>query len=245
MEDLEPALDILQSQAYIALIEFGKIVLRDPPSVMVETDEEFITAGILSEVDEAGAAMLQDIVHQFLDNPEDDEFGFCLEAFPVVVEAGAGVHAAGAADLLEEVIDGRFQPEIFQGGRHEAMGDIADQLDGIVDNLLGIVDALELGGFIQVDQVLIEVEAGGSQKGACIVVEVGCNTLAFFFLEPDGGVQEKFLLVIFHFLQAHLVADDLALVEDDKDNEPDGEGKHTDGPEKQDKGYTAAGGRNL
>ena len=37
------------------------------------------------------------------------------------------------------------------------MRDIADQLNGVIDDLLGIVDALQLGGLVQVDEVLIEI----------------------------------------------------------------------------------------
>jgi hypothetical protein len=64
------------------------------------------------------------------------------------MESATGVHAARTANFLEKVIDGTFESEIFQGGGHEAMGDIPDQLDGIVNDLLGVVYVLELGGFI-------------------------------------------------------------------------------------------------
>ncbi len=111
-----------------------------------------------------------------------------FQPFPVIVKTGAGIHAAGTADFLEKVIYGRFQPEILQGRRHQAVRDIPDQLDGIVDDLFGIVDALELGLFVQVHKILIQVKAGGGQQRAGIVVQVGCNALAFFFLQADGGI---------------------------------------------------------
>ncbi len=76
----------------------------------MEPDEEFVAAGILREVDEAGIAVFKDIIHQFLNDPEDDEFAFGLEAFAVVMKAGAGIHAARSADLLKKVVHGRFQP---------------------------------------------------------------------------------------------------------------------------------------
>ena len=229
MEDFQPALDILQSKAYIALIQLVKVVLGDAPAVMVEPDKELVAAGILREVDKTGVAVFEDVVHQFLDDPEDDQLILGLQAFPVVVETGAGIHAAGAADLLEQVIDRRFQPEVFEGGGHQAMGNVSDELDGIVDDLLGIVDALQLGCLVQVDQVLIEVEPGGGQQGAGVIVEVGCDPLAFFFLEADRGIQEQFLLVMLHSLQLELVTDDFTLMKNNKNDQPDGQGQHTNG----------------
>ena len=43
------------------------------------------------------------------------------------------------------------------------MGDVSDQLDGIVDDLFCVVYVLELSGFIEVDQVFIKVEACGCE----------------------------------------------------------------------------------
>src|SRR6201999_3543706 len=104
---------------------------------------------------------------------------------PVIVEAGTGIHASRTADLLEKVIDGGFQPEILEGGGHEAMRDIADELDGIIDDRLGIINTLQLGGLVEVDQVLVQVQTGGSQQWSRVVVQIGGDTLAFLFLEPD------------------------------------------------------------
>jgi len=73
------------------------------------------------------------------------------------MEPGTCIHAARAADLLEQIIYGRFQSKVFQGRGHQAVGDISDQLDGIVDDLFGVVDALKLGRFIEVDEIFIEV----------------------------------------------------------------------------------------
>lgn len=229
MEDFQPALDVLQAESYIAFIELVKIVLGYASPVMVQADKELVAAGVLGEVYKAGVAVLENIVDQFLYDPENDQLIFRLEPLAIVMEAGAGVHAARAADLLEEVIDGGFQPKVLEGGGHKAMRDIADELDGIVDDLLGIVNALQLGGLVQVDQVLIEVKSGGGEQGAGVIVEVGGNTLAFFFLQADGGIQQQFLLVLFHALQAQLVAYHLALVKNNENDEPDGKCKHTDG----------------
>jgi len=106
--------------------------------------------------------------------------------------------------------------------------DIPDKLDGIVDDLFGAVDALELGVFIEIDHVLVEVETGGGEQRAGIVVQVGGDPGPFFFLQPDRGVEQEFLLLIFHFLQGHLVPDDFTLVKDDKNDQADGEHEHAD-----------------
>ena len=187
-------------------------------SVMVEADKEFVPACILGQVDKAGVAVLEDIVDQLLDDPEDDQLILGLQPFPIVMKARAGVHAARSTDLLEQVIYGRFEPKVFERRRHQGMADIADELDSIVDDLLGVVDALQLGGLIEIDEVLIEVQPGCSQEGACIVVEIGGDPLAFLFLQADAGVEEEFLLVLFHALEPQLIADDLSLVKDDEDN---------------------------
>ena len=65
------------------------------------------------------------------------------------------------------------------------MRDVTDQLNGIVDNLFGVVDALKLGCFVEVDKVFIQVESGSSEKRTGIVVKISGDSLSFFFLEPD------------------------------------------------------------
>jgi hypothetical protein len=109
------------------------------------------------------------------------------------------------------------------------MRDIADELDGVIDDLLGVVNALQLGGLVQIDQVLIEVEPGGGEEGTGVIMEVGGNALAFFFLQADGGIQQEFLLILLHALEAQLVAYHLTLVKDNENDEPDGKCKHTNG----------------
>lgn len=157
VQHLQPALDILKTKTYIALIQFVEIILRNAATVVVQPDEELLSTGVLRQMDETGIAVLQDIVHQFLDHPEYDQLGLRLQPFAVIMEPGAGIHAAGTADLLEQVIDGGFQPEILQGRRHQAVRDIADELDRIVDDLLGVVDALQLRGLVEIDQILVQV----------------------------------------------------------------------------------------
>ena len=113
------------------------------------------------------------------------------------------------------------------------MGDIADQLDGIVDDLFGVVDALELCLFVEVYEIFVEVEAGRGEQGTGIVVQIGRNALALFFLQADGRIQEGLLLVLFQALQLLLVADYFALVEADEDDEPNGQREHADGAKKE------------
>ena len=121
------------------------------------------------------------------------------------------------------------------------MRDIAYQLDGVVDDLFGIVDTLQLGGLVEVDQVLIQVKPGGGEQGTGVVVQVGGNALALFFLQTDRSIEQELLLVLFHALEAHLIPDHLPLVEDDKYNEPDGKREHTYGAEIEHQGHIAAG----
>lgn len=245
MQQFKTALDILQPEPHITFIQLFKIRLRNAASVMVHADIQFGAAQVLGKVDKTGVAVLEDIVHQFLDNAENDQLLVRVKAVAVIMETAAGVHAAGPADLLEKVVDSRFKPEILERGGHKAMGDITDQLDRIVDDLLGIVDALQLGGLVEVHQIFVQVQAGGGQQGAGIVVEVGCNTLPLLFLEPDGGVQQHFLLFLLHPLELHLVADHLPLMEDDENDQPDCQGQHSHGAEEQDQGDRAAGATNL
>ena len=241
VKDFEPALDIFEAQADIALVQLVKVGLGNPSSIVVEADEELVAAGVLGQVDKAGIAVFQDVVDQFLDDPEDDELVFGLEPFPVIVKTGAGVHAAGAADLLEQIIYCGFETKVLERWRHQRMADIANELDGVVDDLFGVVDALQLGGFVEVDEVFVEVQAGCGEEGAGVVVEVGGDPLAFFFLEPDAGVEEEFLLVLFHALEPQLVADDLSLVEDDEDDQPDSKRQHPDSAKEKHKGNGATG----
>lgn len=233
VEDLKATLDIFEAEAYVALVQLIKIGLGDTSSVMMKADEEFWPAGILGQVDKTGVAVFEDIVHQLLDYPEYNKFIFRLEPFSVVMEPGAGVHAAGAADFLKQVVYRGFQPEVFEGRGHEGVTDIAYQLDRVVNDLFGVINALKLGGFVEVDEVFIQVQAGGGKEGAGVVVEVGSDALAFLFLEPDAGVEKKFLLVLLHALELMLVADNLALVEYNEDDQPDGKGKHPNRAEEQ------------
>src|SRR5258706_7016516 len=99
------------------------------------------------------------------------------------------------------------------------MTDIADELDSIVDDLSCLEDRLQLGCLTLVDKVLVEIKAGGSKKGTGIVMEVSRETLAFFFLEFYGGIEQYLLLLLLHLLQFVLVANYFSLVHHDKDDQ--------------------------
>lgn len=118
------------------------------------------------------------------------------------------------------------------------MRDVPDQLDGIVNDLLGVIDALQLGIDILVYEVFVEVEAGGGQEGPGVIVKVCGYALAFFFLPADGGVQQDLLLFIFHFLELHLVFDNPSLVENDKHDQADSKYQHANGSEEQHIGHS-------
>lgn len=94
MEDLEPALDVFQAKSYIAFIELVEIVLCNASPVMVQAYKEFFAAGVLGEVYKAGIAVLENIVDQLLYDPENDQLILSLEPLAIVMEAGAGIHAA-------------------------------------------------------------------------------------------------------------------------------------------------------
>lgn len=193
----QPALDVLEPEPGGAFIEFFEVGLGEALAIVVDTNEEFVPTRILGKVDEAGIAVFEHVVYQFLDDPEQDQFVLRFHTGPVVMKPTAGIHTAGAADLLEKVIHRTFQPKILEGGGHEAVRDVPDQLNGIVDDLFGVIDALELGRFVEVNQVFVQVQAGSCQQGTGIVMEVGGNPLAFLFLQADGGIQQHLLLVLF------------------------------------------------
>jgi len=96
------------------------------------------------------------------------------------------------------------------------MADIPDQLDGIINDLAGLEDGLELGGFVLVHEVLIQVKAGGGEQGTGIIMQIGGQPLPFFFLQFDGGIQEKTLLRFLHILYLLIKALDPFLVQDDE-----------------------------
>src|SRR2546423_3231974 len=109
----------------------------------MNTQVTFAIVQILRKMDKACIAVFQDIVYQFLYDAEYDQFFFRQHSFPVVVEAATGIHPSRAANLLEEVVYCGFQAEILKGWRHQAMRDITDKLDRIVNDLFCIIYALE------------------------------------------------------------------------------------------------------
>ena len=94
VEELEAALNIFEPEAYIALVEFFEIALGDPLSIVVHPDIQLGSAEILCNMDEAGIAVFEDIVHQFLDHAENDELLIGVEPVAVIMEPATGVHAS-------------------------------------------------------------------------------------------------------------------------------------------------------
>lgn len=232
MQHLKPALDVLKTEPYITLIQFIEIILGDAPAVMVEPDKELVTAGILRQMDKARITVLQNVVDKFLDHPEDDQLVLRLQPLPVIMEPRTGIHAARTADLLEKIVDRRFQAKIFEGRGHQAVGDIPDQLDSIVDNLFGIVDALKLGSLVKVHEILVQIKPRRGEQRARIVMQIGGDPLALLLLQTDRGIQQQLLLILFHPLQSLLIADDLTLMENDENDQPYGQRQHPNGAEK-------------
>ena len=122
------------------------------------------------------------------------------------------------------------------------MADIADKLDGLVNDLAGLENGLELGGLILVHQVLIQVEAGRCQKRTGIIVQVSREALPFFFLQFDRGVQQYLLLLLFHLLYFFMEAEDPALVHDEEYNKATYQHDHAHGAKEQHSGNSRFGG---
>ena len=71
----------------IALALFLFVILGfAAASVVMKSDKKPLPAGILCEVDKTGITVLEDIIDQFLDDPENNQFIFRLQAFPVIVK---------------------------------------------------------------------------------------------------------------------------------------------------------------
>ena len=107
------------------------------------------------------------------------------------------------------------------------MADVADELNRIIQYLAGLKDRLELGSLVLVYQVLVQIKAGSGQQRAGIIMKIGCQTLAIFLLQPDGGIQQNLLLFLLHILQAKLVPYNFPLVEDNEEDQADSKGKHS------------------
>src|SRR5688572_25283895 len=106
------------------------------------------------------------------------------------------------------------------------MAYVTDELDGIIYYLSCLEYALQLGYFILVHKVFIQVKAGSGQQGACIIMQVGSKPLAFFFLQLDARAEHHFLLVDFHLLQLLLKTKNFTLVENYKKYKPNSKDKH-------------------
>ena len=118
------------------------------------------------------------------------------------------------------------------------MADITDQLNRIVDDLSGLEDRLELGSFIHIHQVFVEIKAGGSEQGTSVIMQVSGKSLSFLFLELDGSVEQDLLLFLFHVIDPVLKTKYTSLVKNDKDDQSYGQHDHAQGSEEQDQGNT-------
>ena len=112
----ESAGDIFQSQSFRAFIQGFKIGLLQPATIVMNAQEKFPFVCILREVDETGIAVLENVVHQLLYDPEHDQFLLHFHTVFVIVEAAARVDGTRSVDFLEKVVDRGFQSEILQGG---------------------------------------------------------------------------------------------------------------------------------
>lgn len=116
MQYFKATLNIFQAQSGSAFIHPFEVGLGDAFSVVVHPYIKLISIGVLGEMDKAGVTVFEDIVDQFLDYPEDDQFVICLKPLLIVVKPAAGIDDAGAADLLKLIIHGRFKTKVFRVG---------------------------------------------------------------------------------------------------------------------------------
>ena len=149
--------DIFQSEPGGSMIQAIEFSLDDTLPVVVQPEITVRGIGILGKVDEASVAVLHDVIDQLLDDPEDMQFLFQFQALAVIMKTYTRVQVPAAVDLLKQVAEGAFQSEVFQRRRHHAVADVADQLDGIIDNLFGAEDGLQLGGRFLIHDVFVQV----------------------------------------------------------------------------------------
>ena len=108
---------------------------------------------------------------------ENDQFFFRLPVF-VFVETAAGVHGAEPLIFWNRSLTADSS-QVFEGRRHQAVADVADQLDSIVDDLAGLEDRLQLC-FVLVNGFSLRVETGGGQQRTCVIVQVGGQNFNIF-----------------------------------------------------------------
>ena len=66
MQYFHPTLNIFQSKPKGAFIHFLKVILCDASTIVVEAQEESTFRNILGDVHEAGVAVFQDVIDEFL-----------------------------------------------------------------------------------------------------------------------------------------------------------------------------------
>ena len=80
---------------------------------MMNPQVKFIAMYILGKVDKTGITVLQNIIDQLLYYSENKQFFFRLKPVFIIMKTLACIYGAAAADLLEKIIDSRFQPKVF------------------------------------------------------------------------------------------------------------------------------------
>jgi hypothetical protein len=105
LQDFHPALNIFKSQSEGAFIHFLEIILSDTSSIMMKPKIEPTFLHILCDVHETGVGVFEDVVDQFLHDPEDEQFLFRNESLAVIMEPAAGVDGAGATYVFLQLFD--------------------------------------------------------------------------------------------------------------------------------------------
>jgi len=86
MEYPDSALYILQPKSHRTFIEFIKVILCYAAAIVMDADKKFTILVILRDMNKAGVTVFQDIIDQFLDDPEYEQFLFRFHALAVIME---------------------------------------------------------------------------------------------------------------------------------------------------------------
>ena len=152
---------------------------------------------ILSKVDETWITMLKDIIDKLLYDTENKQLLFRLQPLFIIMKTLACIYRSAAAYFLEKIVDRWFQTKVLKRWRHQVVANITDELNSIINDLSCLENALKLVYFILVHQVLIQVQSGRSKQWTRVIMQVGSETLALFFLHFNRGIEHHFLLVYF------------------------------------------------
>ena len=125
-------------------------------------------------------------------------------------------------------------PKFFQRGRHQAVADVADKLDGIINDLPCLEDRLvKLSGFCP-GSLGSHSGTGGrwQQRAGIIMLQVGGQALlsSSWF---DRSVERYLLLLLFHQANLILVFQHPSLVHHNENDKGYHQNNHTDGAREQ------------